>query len=55
MKEILLTTDIHVVSTNANNDHFVKLTNLLDKEFYEKFGDMVKRYEEFIVIKEILF
>lgn len=45
--------DIHVVSTNANNDHFVKLTNLLDKEFYETFGDMVKRYEEFNRLEEI--
>lgn len=45
--------DIHLVSTNANSDDFVKLTNLLDKEFYEMFGDVVKRYEEFNRLKEI--
>ncbi|MBP2633984.1 MAG: family acetyltransferase [Firmicutes bacterium] len=45
--------DIHLISTNANNDDFVKLTNLLDKEFYETFGDMVKRYEGFNRLEEM--
>jgi putative acetyltransferase len=45
--------DIHVVSTSANNGDFIKLTHLLDKEFCEMFGDVVKQYEAFNRLDDI--
>jgi len=45
--------DINVVITNGNNNDFVMLTELLDEEFYEIFGDVVKQYEQYNKLKDI--
>jgi ribosomal protein S18 acetylase RimI-like enzyme len=45
--------NIGMVITNGANGDFIDLTKLLDKEFYETFGDIQKQYEKFNRLDDI--